>query len=85
MYRMKKIANPDNYDLTSVDENGMVVNGAGKQLDETTTSPNSNSINSSSNNVTMIDGDALVNATRGKVAVLTCIVHNLKNYKVRRQ
>lgn len=29
-----------------------------------------------------IEGDTIVNATRGKLAVLTCIVHNVKNYKV---
>lgn len=29
-----------------------------------------------------IEGDTIVNATRGKSAVLTCVVHNVKNYKV---
>lgn len=29
-----------------------------------------------------IDGDELVNATRGKSISMTCIVHNLKSYKI---
>ena len=29
-----------------------------------------------------IEGDTIVNATRGKSAILSCVVHNVKNYKV---
>ena len=33
-------------------------------------------------NMPYIEGDTIVNATRGKSAELTCIIHNVKNYKV---
>ena len=30
-----------------------------------------------------IEGDHIVNATRGQMISMKCIVHNIKNYKVR--
>ena len=36
----------------------------------------------SASNKPFIDGDHIVNATRGQMISLKCTVHNIKNYKV---